>query len=701
MSLQRRAVLTEWMPGIGLMGLGLIVMFGWLIRSSAITQVHPSFAPMQFNTALGFLLLGGGMACLNLSRTISRACGAILVALGLLTLSQYVFGIDLRIDQFFVEHYTTTKTSHPGRMAPNTALCFSLFGACLVVPRISPHVSRTSLSLIRLILSGLVLVLGLIAFLGYAFNLETSYGWGHLTRMAVHTSVGFMVAGLATACALVSSRELRGSAYYVPSLIGITMGAVSVTLWATLEAQGKHKLAQMLTFQAELLERQVETVVARDQSAIDRFVQRLRVGLPGHIVELDASTYLEDLPAVTRIEITRADANDLILNNAPMHRGDPVPFSQAVRLEYAIDAGSRLIVFYDPLQVLARKLSDLADPIGYEIRAGGKVLTRASTTTAPSLGTQALLHFRILELPVTVKLYSNGDGIPAYGGDGPLLTLLVGLVLSAVTVLTGVALNHASASEKALRRNQLLLEQEIESRKALQAKLEDNAAELKQTVEALEDFAYIASHDLKEPLRGIRHLVNFISEDNAGQMDQEGRDRLGRVNDQAVYLGRLIDDLLNYSRAARNLSEEMVELDDVVDQIVHSLAHMVEKEGVTLERAETLGTARCDRAAIGEVFRNLITNAIKYNDKPHKRIRIGCVQGAPSQYFVEDNGIGIDAEDHGRIFGIFSRLHGRDEYGGGTGAGLTIAKKIVESHGGAMTVESSPGKGTRFSFTLT
>ena len=119
---------------------------------------------------------------------------------------------------------------------------------------------------------------------------------------------------------------------------------------------------------------------------------------------------------------------------------------------------------------------------------------------------------------------------------------------------------------------------------------------------------------------------------------------------------------------------------------------------------EPLPKMRCDQARVGEIFRNLITNAIKYNDKPEKWIEIGVQNGGGALplyvFYVRDNGIGIRPNHLESIFRIFKRLHGRDRYGGGTGAGLTIVKKIVERHGGDIWVNSEPGEGTTFYFTL-
>jgi light-regulated signal transduction histidine kinase (bacteriophytochrome) len=169
----------------------------------------------------------------------------------------------------------------------------------------------------------------------------------------------------------------------------------------------------------------------------------------------------------------------------------------------------------------------------------------------------------------------------------------------------------------------------------------------------------------------------------------------------------LIDTLLHYSRVGRiDLSIQETNLNVLLQEIVERLALSMDQQHVQLRIPRPLPTIQCDRVRVGEVFYNLIANAIKYNDKPERWIEIGYREPEPQAqrslytFYVRDNGIGIQEKHFETIFRIFKRLHGRDQYGGGTGAGLTIAKKIVERHGGTIWVESTAGMGTTFLFTI-
>jgi PAS domain S-box-containing protein len=232
--------------------------------------------------------------------------------------------------------------------------------------------------------------------------------------------------------------------------------------------------------------------------------------------------------------------------------------------------------------------------------------------------------------------------------------------------------------------------------------LRDKNAELARSNQELDDFAYIASHDLKEPLRGIHNYANFLLEDYAARLDDDGRSKLETLTLLAKRMEALIDSLLQFSRVGRvELSNTDTDLNDVLRATLEPLQITLAEEGVEVRVPRPLPTLRCDRVRVREVFHNLIINGIKYNDKPHKWVEVGWQErdGLPRLY-VRDNGIGMPTKHHESIFRIFKRLHGRDKYGGGTGVGLTIVKKIVERHGGSISVESKVGQGSTFRFSM-
>lgn len=224
--------------------------------------------------------------------------------------------------------------------------------------------------------------------------------------------------------------------------------------------------------------------------------------------------------------------------------------------------------------------------------------------------------------------------------------------------------------------------------------------ELEKSNLELDSFAYVASHDLKEPLRGIHNYSALLHRSASERLSDAEKSRLETVLHLTQRMDDLIESLLQYSRVGRTeLALQPVDLNGVVRSVLDLLHSRLEtaKARVQLMRMPTVS---CDRVRVREVFHNLILNAVKYNDSREKLVEVGYASASTPVFYVRDNGIGIEPEHLEDIFQIFKRLHARDEYGGGTGAGLTIARRTVERHGGRMWVESDPGHGSTFYFTL-
>ncbi|OWL96950.1 hypothetical protein CBQ26_07950 [Deinococcus indicus] len=250
---------------------------------------------------------------------------------------------------------------------------------------------------------------------------------------------------------------------------------------------------------------------------------------------------------------------------------------------------------------------------------------------------------------------------------------------------------------------------------ALNDHLERSNADLERSNADLDAFAYIASHDLKEPLRGLHNYSVFLLEAYEHQLDEDGAAKLRTLVRLTQRMDALIDSLLLYSRVGRmDLSFRATDLNELMREVLDVLSPRLEQLRVNVQVAPDLPTLTVDRVRTGEIFSNLITNAMKYNDKPQPAVQIGTLRpeeradlpvpaGVPDHatiLFVSDNGIGIREKHFENIFRIFKRLHARDQFGGGTGAGLTIVRKIVERHGGQIWVNSEYGQGSVFYFTL-
>jgi len=235
----------------------------------------------------------------------------------------------------------------------------------------------------------------------------------------------------------------------------------------------------------------------------------------------------------------------------------------------------------------------------------------------------------------------------------------------------------------------------------LEQRIEERTAELRRSNEDLQQFAYVASHDLQEPLRMISSFVQLLSKRYEHKLDQDGKDFIGFAVNGARRMHDLINDLLAYSRVdTAGTAFAPVDSRLTVGRALDNLRLAIRESGAAVTQGN-LPVVRCDEVQMIQVLQNLIGNAIKFRrDSVAPEIHVQAVRQGPDWVFsVRDNGIGIELPYVERIFQVFQRLHGRNEYPG-TGIGLAICKKIVERHRGKIWVESTVGSGSTFHFSV-
>ncbi len=248
--------------------------------------------------------------------------------------------------------------------------------------------------------------------------------------------------------------------------------------------------------------------------------------------------------------------------------------------------------------------------------------------------------------------------------------------------------------------------------KQLQQQLETSVKELKRSNERLKEFAYVASHDLQEPLRKITTFGNLLVQTHADNLGEDGKRLIERMHAATMRMQTLINDLLNYSQInTRTTNLQEVDLNKVVQDVVADLDNSIHENNATIEMEE-LPVLHADAAQLRQLFQNLLSNAIKFKlpeTNPHITLTAKRITGNEAQYTVShddlnrsfyqitvsDNGIGFDQQYAKQIFQIFQRLHGRSDYPG-TGIGLAIVQKVAENHQGYIYAESEPGKGASF-----
>jgi PAS domain S-box-containing protein len=272
--------------------------------------------------------------------------------------------------------------------------------------------------------------------------------------------------------------------------------------------------------------------------------------------------------------------------------------------------------------------------------------------------------------------------------------------------VTGTAISGADGKVRHVR----CVAQDITARRTLEAELQVKNerlalanTELSRKNKELDEFTYVVSHDLQEPLRTLIAFSDFLMRDQGDKLDDAGKEYVRYLVEASRRLRALIQDLLSLSRAGKVTAEfATVNLDEVVEVIKADLSELIRSKNAAILVNGPLPKVWGDRDRIGQLLANLVGNGLKYNQNPDPIVDVSAREDQEGRWVtlsVRDNGIGIEPQFHARIFQLFRRLHTREEYDG-TGAGLAICQKIVQAHGGRIWVESEPGRGSTFHVTL-
>ncbi len=331
-------------------------------------------------------------------------------------------------------------------------------------------------------------------------------------------------------------------------------------------------------------------------------------------------------------------------------------------------------------------------PAYFDAIENSRILAANNAREDPRTQTLTENYFKPLGITsmmdVPIRLHAKSLGVMSFDHVGPVREWSLEEQDFAASVADMIALQMESNERRKLERALARANEH----------LAETVQDLRRSNKELQDFAYVAAHDLKAPLRGIGTLTDWIASDYADRFDEQGRQQLGLLKGRVSRLSELIDGILHYSEIGRVASrQEAVDLNRYIPEVIALLDPPGHIE-VVLQGP--LPVVACEKVRVGQVFRNLIDNAIKYMDKSQGRIEIGCSEQLGFWRFsIADNGPGIDAKYFEKIFQMFQTLAPRDERES-TGIGLAIVKKIIELCGGSIWVESNVGEGTTFYFTL-
>lgn len=304
--------------------------------------------------------------------------------------------------------------------------------------------------------------------------------------------------------------------------------------------------------------------------------------------------------------------------------------------------------------------------------------------------TASIQNTRRISFFLTVLSIIAGIGIAIF-----LANYISSGVVKMVRMAESISQGHYKVSMRATGKDELSSLARALNRMA--GVLEENISLLKRKNDELDQFAYIVSHDLKAPLRGIDNVVTWIEEDHTSELSFKVSEYLGLIKGRIKRAENLLNGILSYSRVGRELQQrEKVDVNQLIEEVRESLPP---HSGIRLEVQAALPVLQTEKLPLLQVFTNLITNAYKYHDKPHGYVKVYFKHLGPTyEFYVEDNGPGIAQEYHKKIFTIFQTLEERDSFES-TGVGLSIVKKILDDRKLSIRVRSEPGQGATFIFT--
>lgn len=629
--------------GAMLASLGSVVLvIGWWLGVDFVTHLAPDLASMKANTAAGFLILGVALTTPNGGRGVAvrTTLFLALVAIGSSTSLEYLLDLDFGIDELLADETDLVATSSPGRMGLNTALCFAAIGVGAIVSAPGRGRRQTAAGQVAIILAG---GLAFLALLAYAYGASDSRGLASSTEMALHTAVAVVVATFG----LLSTQLDRG-----------VIAPIGAPLAGGRYARRILPIGVGIVFASGLVAKALTRRDARTDPDLSLAIFGLVVAGSLLVVVLAVTRRSNALDA--RADRTRRDLSTVMAAFADLH--------------YRIDANGDAIA-------VTGTTSTRRTPVASLVPAAIRERLDTALSVSRSEG-------RVTELTFTPD---DGEG---------RRELRVAPLASQEVAVSIRDTSELAAARDALAELTESLEDDVRARTA---ELENTNEELERSNSDLEQFAYLASHDLQEPLRMVSTFVDKLADRIGDDLDERSAQYVTFAVDGAQRMADLIDGLLQYSRAGRNAGTPgLVELADVIPGVLQGLSERISDQNATIDIAGDLPDVWVDEVLLRQILQNLLGNALKFI-APERSARVWVDArrvGSTVEIGVADNGVGIPREFHEHVFLMFRRLHARTSYAG-TGIGLSLVERLVESQGGTVWIDDDHGPdGVRFVFTL-
>jgi signal transduction histidine kinase len=628
---------------------GTLVLIGWQFDIPALKSVAPQFVTMKANTALCFVLAGAQLLLAtdragftsDLWRVGMRLPAIILITVGAMTLAEYVFGIDLRIDQLLFAEVQTPLTPNPGRMSPATAVNFILVGVAFLILDVVTHRKRYPAQWLTLV----VFAIGYTAVMGYVYDVQVLYKTVMYTSVAVHTAALFVL----LAIGMLLARPAQGFMHVV---VGDSASGV-------------------------LLRRLLPVAIL-----LPPVVDWLQV----HASDTEDSGYRIVLAAMINVAFLVVfawwTANSVRLAEIARRSAEAAAKTGEERLRIALQAAGAGAWDWDLANNVAwwspemYALWNVAPGTTMRLDNSLALIHELDRETVNKVVDEAIAkrtpyhcEFRLSGTPPGQERWMASRGRVVFDDAGNPARLV------------GISLDMAE---------QKRTEREL---RLLNDALERSNVELKH-------FAHAASHDLQTPMRSVASFAELLQAKYAPQLAGQGSDWIARIVQSVQQLQTIVRDLLRYARLDSPPQPfAAVNMRDLFQRVV-SLLDAAIRESAAQVTADDLPVVQGDATQLTELLLNLIGNALKYRSKEPPRVHIAVQRIDDAWRFaVSDRGIGIEPRHHERIFETFRRLHNQQQYPG-TGIGLAICRRVVQTHGGKIWVESEPGRGSTFFFTL-
>ncbi len=714
--------------------IALTVITGWYLQESLLIQISSSFVPMQFNTAICFLLAAIATISLILQKkTLSISLAIILIVLAGLTGFQYIIGQNLGIDQLFMEAYLLVHSPNPGRMGLSTSICFVLIGISVIAE------NRTiNLGIIKHLVM-IVIAIALLSFIGYLGNINTAYVWGNMSGMAVHTAFNFIILGLVIFLVQVQHNKNieHNKPWHIAPIVTSSL-ILFLGFWQSLESFQIQLMSKQIQKSTEAVTKSIELGFNIQNAEIEQFAILFKENIhnPETVLTDNMANYFNSHNAVLSINwldednqlqwsITRDESNiatntqstiqSLVTPSIKEIKSEQEPFivwgnmmNNSVATYQVLYPLFELDKYYGAFQVtfLTNTLipaylteSDIfaTHLISLDTDEGNVFRSFALDTLLEAKKHAAfntISHeqsFSMLGQQLTLKLQPSVEFMEDNLSPIPKFILVIGVLMSfliAYALIMRVKERHAYQLSEA---NQQKI---ISIQKQAIIKHEKLEKTLTRSNEELDKFAYIASHDLKSPLRGIAQVVSWVEDDLKDTISDETSGHLKLIKNRIERLERLLNDLLDYSRVGRlhgdfkNIAPEEFILE--IFQLSNPPAEFKCVINTDIQTIETL------HVPLALIIRNLVSNAIKHHDRKDGMLNITVKdQSEFIEFIIKDDGPGIDPKYHEKVFEVFQTLNARDKVEG-SGIGLSIIRKLVNNYQATLNLDSDGLNGSTF-----